>query len=128
MPNSNFIPVKRLAGTLIVSQKRNNLGCTLTTREFVFQKPHMSYHILLDDVIGLIPYPVKPARLPKNLASEEWIHPRHSNQYYKITVRELQVINRQGLFTRGATDIIIPLNDRFIQHLKKHTDFTVLPI
>ncbi|SEM68947.1 hypothetical protein [Lihuaxuella thermophila] len=127
MSYSNFIPVKRLAGDLLISQKRNNMRYTLTTKEFVFQKPHLSYHILLEDVIGLIPYPVKPANLPNIFAGEAWLHAKISANYYKISVREMHVISRQGIYTRGAADLIIPLHERFIQFVKKHTDFVVVP-
>ncbi|MBA4492790.1 hypothetical protein ACFO25_09145 [Paenactinomyces guangxiensis] len=129
MSYSNFIPVKRLAGDLLISQKRNNLGFTLTTKEFVFQKPHLSYHILLDDVIGVIPYEIKKsAHLPKSFIEESWTHRNFSAKCYKISVGELHIINRQGLYTRGATDLILPLNDRFMQFVKNHTDLTMLPV
>jgi hypothetical protein len=126
MYQSHFIPIKRLAGYLILSQRRHNWGATLTTKELVFQRPHLSYHIFLEDVLGLVPYPFPGPHRPPNMA-ESWFEPNTHRNFYKLSVARLHLINRQGAFTQEATDLIIPLNDRFIQYLDQYTDLTLLP-
>jgi hypothetical protein len=123
MPYSHFIPVKRLAGELILSQKRKSLGTTLTTKEFVFQRPHISYHILLADVIGMVPcildHPWQPA--------SKWPESSSSDLYYKISVRDMHVITRHDLHSTGPATLIFPLNERFVHYIRTHTDFMMLP-
>jgi hypothetical protein len=109
MPYSHFIPVKRLAGELILSQKRKSLGTTLTTKEFVFQRPHISYHILLG----------QPA--------SKWPESSSSDLYYKISVRDMHVITRHDLHSTGPATLIFPLNERFVHYIRTHTDFMMLP-
>lgn len=126
MAYSDFIQVKRLRGELLLSQKRNHWGCTLTTKELIFQKPHISYHLLLDDIIGMVPFhPKHPTR------GEGWIGPwavlDHSSSTYKITASRLTIIRRNGIGRRGKTDLIVPLNQRFLRYFDKYTDFTALP-
>lgn len=122
---TNFIPVKRMIGHLIISQKRNHWASTLTTKELIFQKPHLSYHILLNDVIGIIPCEMIGIR--PHLDHGLFIStPKNPSNYYKISINKLFVINRNGVFTNGATDLIVPLNKRFLQHIEKHTNLTML--
>jgi len=123
MIHSDFIPVKRLAGHLLISQKKNNWGTTLTTKELVFQKPHLSYHILLDDVIGIVPIDKDIFPLTKEVEQPTTSFAR---QYYKLTLSGLTIIRRQGILSKGPTDLIIPLNQRILSFLRKHTDLTVL--
>ncbi|PTX53677.1 hypothetical protein C8P63_12840 [Melghirimyces profundicolus] len=122
MPYSNFIQVKRMEGELLLSQKRNRLGCTLTTRELIFQKPHASYQIMLSDTLGILPYKVnRKQETVKNLADTE-VYPLFTNQYYRITASRLYVINRNGRFERDSTDLLVPLTDRFIRYIARYTD------
>lgn len=126
MAYSKFIQVKRIRGELLLSQKRNYWGCTLTTKELIFQKPHLSYHLLLDDIIGMVPFHPHP-----RTRVEGWIDAgelaNHSLSTYKITTNRLTIIRRNGISKRGQTDLIVPLNQRFLRYFQKHTDFTAVP-
>ncbi len=51
--HNDFIQVKALEGELKLSQKKTRFGCTVTTKEMVFQKPHHSYQIILNDIISI---------------------------------------------------------------------------
>lgn len=125
MGYTNFIPVKRMIGHLIISQKRNNWGATLTTKEFIFQKPHLSYHILLSDVLGMTPYDLKEIR---PVCDPPYImQTKHAYNYYKLTAGKLFMINRHGIFAKEDTDLIVPLNARLLHFVEKHTDLTTLP-
>lgn len=113
-----------MIGDLIISQKRNYWGATLTTKEFIFQKPHLSYHILLDDVIGITPYKLKEILPVCELP--HMIQANHTHNYYKLTAGKLFIINRHGIFAKEATDLIVPLNSRLLHYVEKYTDLTVL--
>ncbi|OYD09052.1 hypothetical protein [Paludifilum halophilum] len=127
MPDSDFIQVKQMHGELLVSQKRQQLGCTLTTKELIFQKPHASYQIFLSDILGIIPFQLKkPAPAPEVLG-ESGVSPHFSTQYHRISALRMFVINRSGGFEKGVTDILVPLNERFIQHIQRCTDFIPIP-
>ncbi|SFS45153.1 hypothetical protein [Marininema halotolerans] len=127
MPNTPFIKVKPMHGELLVYQRQDQLRYTLTTQELIFQKPHASYQILLTDIIGMIPFELERDAKSLDFLSEVGIRPAFSKQYYRISANRVKVINRSGHFERGTTDILLPLNDRFIRHLSAHTDFTTLP-
>ncbi|GGE20212.1 hypothetical protein GCM10011571_22700 [Marinithermofilum abyssi] len=123
MPYSDFIPVKDMEGELIVSQKRGQLGCTLTTKELIFQKPHISYRILLKDTLGIVPFQLKKPPTLGDLFEETEMYVRFHRQYYRISVSKVHIINRNGRFEKGSTDIMVPLNDRFIQFIEQYADF-----
>ncbi|MFC4077066.1 hypothetical protein [Salinithrix halophila] len=127
MPYSHFIPIKKIEGELLVSQKRNRLGFTLTTKELIFQKPHVSYQIFLSDTLGIVPFKLKKDPALLHIAADSGTLPRFSSQYYRISASRVFVVNRSGSYERGATDLLAPLNDRFIQHIQRHADFTAIP-
>jgi hypothetical protein len=126
MYRSSFIPIKRLAGQLILSQRHNHWGATLTTKELIFQRPHLSYHIFLDDILGLVPYPL-PTNQRGTHSVVGWLEPNRHRDFYKLSVARLHLVNRQGAFTQDTADLIIPLNSRFIHFLSQVTNLTLLP-
>ncbi|SDX51706.1 hypothetical protein SAMN05444487_12136 [Marininema mesophilum] len=128
MPNTNFIKVKPMHGELLIYQKQNQLGYTLTTQELIFQNPHASYQILLSDILGIVPFRLQRDPAMLELLTETGARPSFPKQYYRISARRVVVINRRGHYERGTTDILIPLNDRFIQHIEAHADFASIPI
>jgi hypothetical protein len=123
---SDFIEVKSMQGELLVSQKQNQLGCTLTTKELIFQKPHATYQILLTDTLGLIPFTLKKPTTRWEALGDFLHPPRFSQQYYRISASRVRIINRSGSHERGPTDLLVPLNDRFIRHMQQLSDFAVI--
>lgn len=128
MPYSDFIQVKGMEGELLLSQKRNRFGCTLTTKELIFQKPHVTYKVMLSDTLGIIPYQVNLPVPKPDWVGDIQVTPLLTNPYYRISASRIFVINRQGQFQRGATDLLIPLSDRFLRHIQQHTDLVYVPI
>src|SRR5699024_8524606 len=101
MPESDFIQVKGMEGELLLYQKRNRLGCTLTTRELIFQKPHASYQIMLSDTMGIVPF--QPERVQGvQILDQTEVRPLFTNQYYRISAHRIYLINRNGRFEREA--------------------------
>lgn len=125
MPYSDFIQVRGMEGELLLSQKRNRFGCMLTTKELIFQKPHVTYKVMLSDTLGIVPYHVNPP-VPK----PDWmsgIQVNLTTSFYRISASRIFVINRQGRFQRGATDLLVPLSERFLRQIQQHTDLTFIP-
>lgn len=127
MYDSGFIKVKSMEGELLFSQKRKRLGCTLTTKELIFQQPHATYHMLLEDVIGMIPFQLDNPRNHIGSIGETEVVTHFPKDYYKIAVRKIYVIKRHGMHERNDTHLIIPLNKRFIDKLAEYGNFTMLP-
>ncbi|GGA54864.1 hypothetical protein GCM10007416_30090 [Kroppenstedtia guangzhouensis] len=129
MPYSDFIQVNKMEGELLLSQKRQRLGCTLTTRELIFQKPHTSYQVMLSDTLGIIPFQLnRPGATMQVLGDDIQMTSLFNHRHYRISVSRMFIINRNGRFERGATDLLIPLSDRFIRHIQQHTDLISIPV
>lgn len=126
MPFTDFIQVKSMEGELLISQKRNQLGCTLTTKELIFQKPHTSYQIMLSNILGLIPFQLKRPTPNWEIIGDSAVLPRFTQHYYRISANRVRVINRNGSYERGPTDLLVPLNDRFIQQLQRLDAFAAI--
>jgi hypothetical protein len=126
--HSDFINIKKMEGELLLSQKRHDFGCTITTKELIFQKPHTSYHVLLENIIGMVPFRLTAYRQVSERAGDTIVDADFATQYYKITVKQLHVINRNGKYERGATDLIVPLNERLLGFIKHYAGFTTLPV
>jgi hypothetical protein len=73
----------------------------------------MTYHLLLADMIGLIPYTLPTAERKQD-----------TNEYYKIRTKVLHVINRSGTFEKESADLILPLHPRMVQSLIESESFT----
>lgn len=128
MHHSQFIHIKSMAGELIFSQKRRQLGCTITTKELIFQQPHATYHVLLDDIVGMVPFHLKSSRNRIGILGEAACLPHFPQDYYKIIVRTLHIVKRHGILAKNNTSLIVPLNGRFIDKLEEHSNFTILPV
>lgn len=126
MPYSDFIRVNRIEGELLLSQKRHRLGCTLTTRELIFQKPHTSYQVMLSETLGILPFQLN--QTGSTLPWDETGVTPFTHRFYRISASRIFIINRNGRFERGATDLLIPLSDRFIRHIQQYTDLVSIPI
>ena len=105
--------MKRFSGELLLSQVKYPYRYTLTNKEFIFQKPNMTYHLPLADMIGIIPY--SP---PESERKQEKM------DFYKIRTKILHVINRSGTFEKEAADLILPLHPRMVQALIDTEPFT----
>lgn len=126
MYNHHFINVKSMAGELIFSQKRQQLACTLTTKEVIFQQPHATYHILLEDIIGIAPFQLKKARNHIGVIGETQLITQFPQEYYKLSANKAVVIKPSGVYERHQAHVIVPLNRRFIDQLIKHGRFNVV--
>ncbi|MCS1350064.1 hypothetical protein [Mechercharimyces sp. CAU 1602] len=128
---SNFINVKPLAGDLLIYQKRIHIGTTLTTKELILQKPYISYHIMLDDMIGMVPFTLQresaQMEVPFITIGETTITPTFSSHYYRLSTTRLLVIKPSGHYEHKKADLLVPLSDRFVDYVQKYSPFISVP-
>lgn len=124
----DYIKVKPLYGELVLSQVRRGLRCSITTRELYFQKPHISYHILLEDILSIVPHDLSSR-------SHTFSSPYHTQvittvnfpgKYYKLHINEMKVFTRSGTHTRSHADLIVQLTDNFLDYIAKYAPLTVI--
>lgn len=124
--NKDFIQVKALEGELKLSQKRRDLGCTITTKEMIFQRPHTSYHILIDDVVSIIPLQTAPKSMLFEVDDHTFVKTSFSSQTYRIVAVKSIMYTRHGRLERDETEIIVPLSKGFLEYFAKYT--SLIPI
>ncbi|MBP1933956.1 hypothetical protein [Ammoniphilus resinae] len=126
--NRDFIRIKALEGELKLSQIKTRYGCSITTKELIFQKPHHSYHIRLADIISIIPYELEPGKMVFSPQSniEEKVTASFGSSYYKVTTETTRIYNRSGVFEKGRTDFIIPLSEKMLEHIAQYSNLIVV--
>jgi hypothetical protein len=126
--NADFIRVKSLEGELKLSQIKPQFGCSITTKEIVFQKPHHSYQIRLADIISMVPHQLKPKSVtlsPQSNMAEKIVASFGSN-YYKIATDKVKIHHRQGNFEKGPTEFIVPLSQKMLDHVAKYSNLYIV--
>lgn len=124
--NQHFIKIKHLQGELVLSQKKDGIGISVTTKEMFFQKPHHTYHILFKDILSIIPYHLKPKQTKISISEELKVNSSFSHQLYRVTTSELIVINRNGRFIQQGAELILPLSERFLEKVDQYSDLTLV--
>lgn len=99
---NSFINVKSLAGELKRTEIRRGVGYKLTTREFILQREDKTYHILFEDIIGLI------ERTPVEQSIDML-------GTHKIITSKIRIYNRSGVIENGAATFYATLSDEFCQ-------------
>ncbi|CAM4386945.1 hypothetical protein [Paenibacillus tarimensis] len=117
--NPDFLQLKTIDGELKLSQKKSDYGVTVSTKEFVFHKPHVNYHIKLEDITSITPFePVGKRKVSIETRSSdtvEFVSSRAGGDQYRIFVKQAVMHNRSGLFPIGAMQFVIPINERFMK-------------
>lgn len=117
-----------LAGELKLSQTRKRFGCSITTKELIFQKPHLSYQILLSDIVSIVPHKLKPRQIgfAVHVPAQEPIIASFEKNYYRIDAEKVTIHNRNGVFERGSTQLIVPLNQKMLKYIAEYSDLVVI--
>lgn len=126
--NPDFIHVKEMEGTLLLSQTLRNHSCRVTTKEIILQRPHCTYQILFADIISILPHevPSKSMLLPALGNSVEKVPAYLSADYYKIRAEKIRIYNRSGIHETAETDFILPLHARFFPYVQKYSNLTAI--
>ncbi|UJF35418.1 hypothetical protein [Paenibacillus hexagrammi] len=121
--NPDFIKIKTLDGDLKMSHKKRDYGLTVSTHELVLHKPHVNYYFKLKDIISIVPY--EPAAMKSitfvnwRSSNQETTHIDTASKHYRIFVKGATVHNRSGIFTLGATDVIIPIHSNMMEAISE---------
>ncbi|GAX89373.1 hypothetical protein [Effusibacillus lacus] len=97
---NRFLNLKSLSGELKRTEIRKGIGYKLTTKEFILQREDQTYHILFEDILGLIQRESMDGR-----PDEKGTH--------KIITNRIRVYNRSGVFEKGAATLYASLSDNF---------------
>jgi hypothetical protein len=127
--NTDFIRVKSLEGELKLSQIKSRFGCSITTKEIIFQKPHHSYQIQLKDIISMVPHQLEAKSMvitPSSQGGEENIVTSFGSNYYKISTDKMKVYNRSGVHEKGQTEFIVPLSEKMLNHIALYSNLIVI--
>lgn len=121
---SDFIRIKALEGELKWYHKRKDLAATVSTKEFVLQKPHVNYHIMLEDIISIVPYEeARAKRVPfvnRKASGNEVTYLTSGRQQYRFHVRKAVMHNRSGIMAMGPAVFIIPVINELLQAIAEY--------
>lgn len=118
--NSDFIRLKHLEGELKLSQMNKSLGCSVTTKELVFFKPHMTYHLFLHDIVSMVPIKLDSAPISFRHQSET-IRASFGTDYYKLVVKWVRVISRTGIAEKENMEFIVPLSSKMLSYISQYS-------
>ena len=121
----DFIQLRTIEGDLKLSHKKSNYGVTVSTRELVFHKPHVNYHIKLADIISIVPFEAQSERFlaHKNKREDhaEYISTKPDTDQYRLYVRAATIHNRSGLKPLGKMQFVFPLNRRLMDEIARYS-------
>lgn len=129
--NNDFIALKNLEGELKIAHKKSDCGMTVTTEEFIVQKPHMNYWIRLPDIISVTPLDTSAPRKQiifshgESTGSELAVAGPRS-RLYRFFVREAQLHNRSGIRRIGTSEFILPVADELLRAISHYGKMNVI--
>ncbi|WP_199614352.1 hypothetical protein [Paenibacillus alkalitolerans] len=109
---NDFLQLKSLEGELKLSHKKNDFGLTVSTKELVYQKPHVNYYIKLEDIVSIIPYETvgRPVRIVASRNSNnEIVNMNIGQDRYRIFTKGATMHSRSGIFRMGPTEFVLPV-------------------
>ncbi|WP_018132211.1 hypothetical protein [Effusibacillus pohliae] len=111
---NRFIQIKSLAGELKRTEIRRGISYKLTTKEFILQREDQTYHILFEDILGLIQRDTADGR-PDDKGT------------HKIITNKIRVYNRSGVFEKGAATLYASLSESFCRLFLDYLERSHLP-
>ncbi|PWK15523.1 hypothetical protein [Tumebacillus permanentifrigoris] len=115
---NQFINVKALSGELKRTEIRRGMGYRLTNKEVILLREDISYHILLEDILGLISRDEEEANVLEQLLGDTRVSSQLNGvMTFKIVVHKMRVYNRSGVHERGASTVYANLSNGFSTQL-----------
>lgn len=120
----DFIRIKWLDGELKIAHRYREVGITVSTREFVLQKPHVNYHVKLEDIVSILPFDEvrgKPMRIVRSGANSDEVTSYSAGaKHYRVCVHRAVMHNRSGIFEMGAMDFVLPIHNELLQAIVRY--------
>jgi len=114
---NRFINVKALSGDLKRTEIRRGVGYRLTTKEFILLRDDVSYHILLEDILGVMLRDEEEASVHRETVGDTHVSHHFGTSSYKIVVTKLRIYNRSGVYEKGSSTLYTQLSDGFCEQL-----------
>jgi hypothetical protein len=124
--NSDFIRLKHLEGELKLTQMNRSLGTSITSKELVFFKPHVTYHMFLHDIVSLIPFQLDTQPITFR-HKHELIRSEFGSDYYKLVVKWVRVVTRSGITEKENAEFIVPLSRNMLLYIAQYSGLLVIP-
>jgi len=124
--NPDFIQLKTIDGELKLSLKKSDYGVTVSTKELVFHKPHVNYHIKLDDIVSLVPFVSEGKRTRVSVENPgqgavELASGKPEPDQYRMYVRAAVLHNRSGITTLGTMQFVIPIHPKMLKLIAEYS-------
>jgi hypothetical protein len=114
---NRFVNVKSLSGELKRTEIRRGMGYRLTTKEVILLREDVSYHILLDDILGIISREDEEVNVDLGVSGDTQIGYQFGGSSYKIVATKLRIYNHSGVYERGSSTVYTQMSDAFSQQL-----------
>lgn len=114
---NRFVNVKTLSGELKRTEIRRGVGYRLTTKEVILLREDVSYHILLEDILGIISRDEEPVSVEVAMYGDTQVAHSFGGSSYKIIATKLRIYNRSGVFEKGASTLFTQMSDAFSEQL-----------
>lgn len=123
--NRDFMRIKSLEGELKVAHKRMEIGLTVSTHEFVLQKPHVNYHVKLEDIISIVPYESmalnKMTIVNQSTAGDEIRSLAAGAKHYRVYVKKAIIHNRSGIHQRGQMEFVMSIARELLSAIAEYS-------
>ncbi|MFC8685838.1 hypothetical protein [Brevibacillus porteri] len=123
--NTDFIRLKNMEGELKFTQMNNSFGFSVTTKELVFFKPHMTYHLFLQDIISMVPMKLDTSPVTFRHQSET-VHASFGSDYYKLTANWARIVSRSGIVEKENMEFIVPLSTKMLTYISEYSGLIVI--
>lgn len=123
--DGDFIRIKSLSGELKRSHKKKGLGITVSTEELVFQQPHVNYHILLKDIVSIVPFSSEKGEpvtvIHRGGGHHEVAKARLGTaDRFRFYVKKAVIHNRSGRKTMGPMQFVMPVHGEMLREIAEY--------
>jgi len=123
--NRDFMRIKSLEGELKYAHKRMEIGLTVSTHEFVLQKPHVNYHVKLEDIISIVPYESMALKrmtiVNQSATGDEVKSVAAGAKHYKVFVKQATIHNRSGIHQMGQTEFVMSIAQELLSAIAEYS-------
>ena len=128
--NDSFIHIKSIDGDLKLVHKKRDFGITVSTKELVYQKPHVNYHIKLEDIVSIVPFDIAELKAitfknRRNQGSES-MNMSAGMPHYKIHAQQAILHNRSGIFPLGSAQFILPIHHDLLLAISQYSGLSAV--
>jgi hypothetical protein len=123
--NRDFMRIKSLEGELKFAHKRMEVGLTVSTHEFVLQKPHVNYHVKLEDIISIVPYESMALKqltiVNQSSDGDEVRSVAVGSKHYRVHVKQAIIHNRSGIHQQGSMEFVMSIAHELLSAIAEYS-------